>query len=178
MVCWHTAARGFQKPHLVFFLGAMVQYSRLSVCGDFIENNYWNKEIECRSLGFDPWVGKIPWRKKWQPASVFLPGESHGQRSLVGYGPWGHKSQTWPSSYQGDRLPASRLSPSCAEFWFWKGCFSSCGHSSRQMAPLSWQLKVRYQWPLFCLSPPPGSRSEVPCAAAGLRRSPHPLLVF
>ena len=41
--------------------------------------------------GFDPWVRKIPWRRKWQPTSVFLPGESHGQRSLVGYSPWGHK---------------------------------------------------------------------------------------
>ena len=34
--------------------------------------------------------GKIPWRGVWQPTSVFLPGESHGQRSLVGYSPWGH----------------------------------------------------------------------------------------
>ena len=34
---------------------------------------------------FDPWVGKIPWRRAWQPTLVFLPGESHGQRSLVGY---------------------------------------------------------------------------------------------
>ena len=41
--------------------------------------------------GFNPWVGKIPWRRKWQPTPVFLPGESHGQRSLVGYSPWGHK---------------------------------------------------------------------------------------
>ena len=41
--------------------------------------------------GFDPWVGKIPWRRKWQPTPVFLPGKSHGQRSLVGYSPWGHK---------------------------------------------------------------------------------------
>ena len=41
--------------------------------------------------GFDPWVGKIPWRKKWQPPPVFLPGKSHGQRSLVGYSPWGCK---------------------------------------------------------------------------------------
>ena len=40
---------------------------------------------------FDPWVGKIPWRRKWQPTLVFLPGESHGQRSLVGYSPYGHK---------------------------------------------------------------------------------------
>ena len=35
----------------------------------------------------DPWVGKIPWRRAWQPTPVFLPGESHGQRSLVGYSP-------------------------------------------------------------------------------------------
>ena len=41
--------------------------------------------------GFDPWVGKIPWRRKWQPTPVFLPGESHGQRSLVGYSLWGCK---------------------------------------------------------------------------------------
>ena len=40
---------------------------------------------------FDPWVGKIPWRRAWQPTPVFLPGETHGQRSLVGYSPWGHK---------------------------------------------------------------------------------------
>ena len=33
---------------------------------------------------FDPWVGKIPWRREWQPTPVFLPGEFHGQRSLVG----------------------------------------------------------------------------------------------
>ena len=39
---------------------------------------------------FHPWVGKIPWRRARQPAAVFLPGESHGQRSLAGYRPWGH----------------------------------------------------------------------------------------
>ena len=43
----------------------------------------------CRRLGFCPWVGKIPWRRKWQPTPVFLPGKSHGQRSLAGYSPWG-----------------------------------------------------------------------------------------
>ena len=41
----------------------------------------------CKRWGFDPWVRKIP----WQPTPVFLPGESHGQRSLASYGPWGHK---------------------------------------------------------------------------------------
>ena len=45
--------------------------------------------------GFDPWVGKSLWRRKWQPTSVFLPGESYGQRSLVGYSPWGRKDLEW-----------------------------------------------------------------------------------
>ena len=40
-------------------------------------------------LGFDPWVRKIPWRRAWQPTSVFLPGDSQGQRSLAGYSPQG-----------------------------------------------------------------------------------------
>ena len=40
---------------------------------------------------FDSWVGKIPWRRKWHPTPVFLPGESRGQRSLPGYSPGGHK---------------------------------------------------------------------------------------
>ena len=40
---------------------------------------------------FDPWVGKIPWRRKWLSTPVFLPGKSHGQRSLVGYSPWSRK---------------------------------------------------------------------------------------
>ena len=45
----------------------------------------------CKRRGFDPWVGKIPWRRKWPPTPVFLPGKSHGRRSLAGYGPWGHR---------------------------------------------------------------------------------------
>ena len=40
---------------------------------------------------FDLWVGKIPWRRKWQPIPVLLPGKFSGRRSLVGYSPWGHK---------------------------------------------------------------------------------------
>ena len=46
---------------------------------------------QCRRPGFNPWVRKIPWRRKWQPTPVFLPGESPGQRSLVGYSSWGRK---------------------------------------------------------------------------------------
>ena len=49
---------------------------------------------QCRrlkSLGFDLWVRKVPWRQTWQPTLVFLPRESHGQRSLVNYSAWGCK---------------------------------------------------------------------------------------
>ena len=51
------------------------------------------KESACqrRRYGFDPWVRKIPWRRKWQPTPVFLSRKSQGQRSLVGYSQWGHK---------------------------------------------------------------------------------------
>ena len=49
------------------------------------------KKLQFRRPRFNPWVGKIPWRRKWQPTPVFLPGKSHGQRSLAGYSPWHHK---------------------------------------------------------------------------------------
>ena len=54
------------------------------------------KESACqcrrhRRCGFNPWVRKIPRRRKYQPTLVFLPGESRGQRSLVGYSPWGYR---------------------------------------------------------------------------------------
>ena len=54
------------------------------------------KESACQCIRYkrrrlNPWVGKIPWNRKWQPAPVFLPGKSHGQRNLAGYSPWGHK---------------------------------------------------------------------------------------
>ena len=42
-------------------------------------------------LRFNPWVGKMPWRRKWQPTPVLLPGKSHELRSLIGYSPWGCK---------------------------------------------------------------------------------------
>ena len=68
---------------------------------------------QCRRRGFNPWVGEIPWRRKWQPTLVNLPRESHGQRSLAGYSPWGCKEsdttqatwQAWMWSY----IPISDL---------------------------------------------------------------------
>ena len=62
------------------------------------------KESACRRPGFDPWVGKIPWRREWQPTPVLLPGESHGQRSLIGCSPWGRRE-----SDTTERLPFPSL---------------------------------------------------------------------
>ena len=50
-------------------------------------------------LGFNPWVGKIPWRRKWHPTPVLLPGKSHGQRILVGCSPWGRKESDTTSDF-------------------------------------------------------------------------------
>ena len=49
--------------------------------------------------GFEPWVGKIPWRRAWQPTPIFFSGEFHGQRSLLDYSPWSHKESEPLSNY-------------------------------------------------------------------------------
>ena len=55
---------------------------------------------QCRKCGFDPCVGKIPWRRKWPLTPAFLPGKSHGQRSLAGDSLWVTKSRTWLSNWE------------------------------------------------------------------------------
>ena len=84
--------------HIGFFTGEWKVLCCKDLCGS--KKNLWgfpggtsDKEPswQCRRLAFDPWVGNIPWRRKWQPTPVFLPGESHGRRSLVGYSSRGRK---------------------------------------------------------------------------------------
>ena len=65
-----------------------MKFTLLSFPGDSVVKN-----PQCRRHEFIPWLGKIHWRRKWQLTSVFLPGKSHGSRSLVGYSPWGCKSR-------------------------------------------------------------------------------------
>ena len=65
---------------------------------------------QCGICGFDPWVQKIPWRRKWQATPVFLPGESHGQRSLAGYSPG---SQTDTTERLTSKLIKYKLSGEC-----------------------------------------------------------------
>ena len=52
-------------------------------------------------------VGKIPWRREWQPSPVFLPGEFHGQRSLAGYSPWSNQESDTPEQLTHFNLPHS-----------------------------------------------------------------------
>ena len=59
-----------------------------------MQYNILNYCYQCRRLqscGLDPWVGKSPWRRKWQPTTVLLPGKFPGQRRLLCYSPWAHK---------------------------------------------------------------------------------------
>ena len=65
-----------------------------------------NQCRKCRKGEFDPWVGKIPWRRKWQPTPVLLPGKSHGQSSLVGCGPWGCK-KLGMTEHMSNQLPST-----------------------------------------------------------------------
>ena len=76
-------------------------FFRLSIC--VIGLPWWLsgkklKNLLMQRLEFDHWVTKIPWRRKWQPAPVFLPGKSYGQRSLAGYSLWGNKE--WDKTEQ------------------------------------------------------------------------------
>ena len=59
--------------------------------GNFPGDSLGESACQSRRCGFNPWFGNIPWYRKWQPALVFLPGKSHGQRNLAGYSPTGHR---------------------------------------------------------------------------------------
>ena len=69
---------------------------------------WWRIHLQCGTPGFDPWVGKIPWRREQLPTPVFWPGELHGQRSLAGYSPWGCRVG-WPSDFHFTSSPNSGL---------------------------------------------------------------------
>ena len=83
--------------------------------------------LQCRRPKFNPWVGKIPWRRAWQPTPVLLPGQSHGQSGLVGYSPQGcTKSDTTEVTKQQQQ---QQQQPSCP------GMFLCRLHSSQRQAP-------------------------------------------
>ena len=89
-----TLMCGYIRPLRLLFNIRILTWGYLTSTG--VPGGSVVKESTCRCRrhkrhGFDPWVGKILWSRKWQPTPVFLPGKFHGQRSLEGYKPWGHK---------------------------------------------------------------------------------------
>ena len=94
--------RSIKSSYIIIILFVWIYYMRqwflralfkhlLNIEGLLWWLRWWRISLECRRPEFDPRVEKILWRRKWQPTPVFLPGESHGQRSLAGYSPCGHK---------------------------------------------------------------------------------------
>ena len=84
----------FMSQHILDVIGGLVYIERCIIT--YLASPLRvsdSKEFACnvRDPGFELWVGKIPWGRKWQPTPVFLPGEFHGRRSLVGHSPWGCK---------------------------------------------------------------------------------------
>ena len=84
-MCQHYAYKGWV---LLMFIATILS----KILRNKIRPGGWDGRIQLqyRRPGFNPWVGKIPWRRKWQPTPVCLPGEFLEQRKLVGYSPWGH----------------------------------------------------------------------------------------
>ena len=90
---------------------------------------------KCKRRGFNPWMGKIPWSRKWQPTPVFLPGKFHGQRSLVGYSPWSAKSQT---------LMSTHANPICFHVPFASTLYTSSSPCLPYFSPSStWQIHLQ-----------------------------------
>ena len=116
-----------------------------------------NLPVMQRRPGFHPWVGTTPWRRAWQPTPVFLPGESHGQRSLAGYSPWGHtESDTTEATKQQQQW--SVWMSGISEWLSWVGLAHGLSGGCRQAVScssspraLGWRLLFQPQshgyWP-------------------------------
>ena len=74
------------KWRMWYKITCILRFMKASLVAQMVKNL-----LQCGRPRLDPWVRKIPWRREWQPTPVFLPGESHGQRSLAGHSPWGCK---------------------------------------------------------------------------------------
>ena len=82
---------------------------------------WWRICLQFRRPRLNPWIRKIPWRREWQPTPVFLPGEFHGQRSLMGYSPWDRKEldTTEQLTHATRRLCDLTENPDSQHDWSW-----------------------------------------------------------
>ena len=104
--------------------------------------------------GFDPWVRKMTWRRKWEPTPVFLPGESHGQRSLVGLSPWVTNCETQLKqlrihSCSAHPLPREFLTNGNLDFFPWISCFPLI-HKESLPTPVSAAKTIFLNWTQVC----------------------------
>ena len=93
LIC--ATSRGFSQEKIVEALSMAqwhIDYFEMKLLKkDFGDSILYRIHLQCRRPGFDPWVGKIPWRRAWQATPVFFPGESPRREEPVGHTPWGHK---------------------------------------------------------------------------------------
>ena len=128
-----------------------------------------NPPIRHKRCGFHPWVRKIPWRRAWEPNPVFLSEESHGQRSLVGYSPWGCKESDMIEETEHARLTRSFWLVECVPMRTLWHTHEVCVPGCPQNLGLFYVLTVSTVWALteglawrtwwFCMGPrpPPGT---------------------
>ena len=106
--CRHVSKRAFRRLQLpLFFILAIPMGFPGGASGK--EPAYQCRRL--KRLEFDPWVRRIPWGRAWQPTPLFLPGESHGQRSLAGYSPWGRKESDMTEATWHARVAVKAQSP-------------------------------------------------------------------
>ena len=125
---WDCMHQGLVKIHNVSGY-SVVQQTLMSTCNNMpggLLSWISSKEFACQGrrhkrCRFDPWVGKIPWRRERQPTPVFLPEKSHGQGSLVGYRPRGHKRVGHDWAAEHTPMPCS-----INQFLFSESCWSLC----------------------------------------------------
>ena len=118
---------------VIFFLPTLLRYNwHITLCNFKVYT--WASLVAqmiknlpaLKGPGFDPWVGKISWRREWIPTPVFLPGESHGQRSLVDCSSWGCKESDvteWLTHTQPTRRTHVNLIPLYTTLWSLPECY-------------------------------------------------------
>ena len=86
----------------IIFMKIRYRLLNLGVSHEYFRGGAVGKEstCQCRKCGFDLWVGKMPWSRKWHLSPIILPGKSHGQRNLAGYSPCVAKSWTRLSMHE------------------------------------------------------------------------------
>ena len=146
----------FSKQHIVFHQvynsGLERKILRINISSLIVyrlpcEAQWKEPACQCRRLGSIPGSGKIdPWRRKWQPTPIFLPGKSHGQRSLAGYSPWGCKRVGSQLSNQTILITFTIPQKRRAALYFLKlGCVYSYLGVSRSVEPLCHRPRATQQ---------------------------------